>query len=68
MTIVPPALRRLGSCSYTAGSGSEDAIGTDVGARATLEMVLELQEEERSPTCFSKDRTYPGMISQAASS
>lgn len=73
MTIVPPALHRLGSRSYTGGSGSGDATGTDAGARATLEMVLELQEEERSPACLSKDRIYPRIFqkrtySQAESS
>lgn len=68
MTIVPPALCGLGSCSYTAGSGSGDATETDAGAKATLEMVLELQEEERSPACLSKDRTYPRIFQKRTSS
>lgn len=68
MTIVPPAVCGLRSCSYTAGSGSGDATGTDAGAKATQEMVLELQEEERSPACLSKDRTYPRIFQKRTSS
>lgn len=68
MTVVPPALCGLGPRSYTAESGSGNATGTDAGARATLEMVLELQEEERSPECLSKDRTYPRISQKRTSS